>query len=76
MNTIVTQQSQPTINYNINDKHIPNIKVGTSVKHKTFGVGKVKSIDSAQNHIVISFSAGEKMFIFPDAFIKGYLELT
>lgn len=51
------------------------VEVGTAVIHKTFGVGNVTWMDKAQKHIRITFSAGEKTFIFPDAFKQGFLKL-
>src|SRR5690606_25669539 len=34
--------------------------------HKTFGEGIIKQYD--ENYLVISFSQGEKKFVYPDAF--------
>ena len=45
---------------------------GQAIKHKTFGSGIVT--DSTASSITICFSAGEKKFIYPDAF-KDYLVL-
>jgi hypothetical protein len=39
-----------------------------TVSHKLFGVGTVTGLDG--DSITVSFSAGEKKFIFPDAFIE------
>lgn len=39
---------------------------GVSVDHKTFGEGIIKQYD--ENYLVISFSQGEKKFVYPDAF--------
>ena len=73
--TLILEQSQPTTDSETENEAIHKIKIGASVTHKTFGVGKVKSIDSVQKHIVVSFSIGDKVFIFPDAINKGYLTL-
>lgn len=54
---------------------LSNLGVGSSVTHKVFGVGLVTKIDKAEKHIIVSFSAGEKMFVFPDIFRQGFLEL-
>ncbi len=39
---------------------------GASVNHKTFGEGIIKQYD--ENYLVISFSQGEKKFVYPDVF--------
>lgn len=46
--------------------------VGQTIQHKSFGKGIVT--DWAENILTISFSAGEKKFIYPDAF-SNYLTL-
>lgn len=51
------------------------VEIGTAVTHKSFGAGTVTWIDKAQKHIRVTFSAGEKTFIFPDAFKQGFLKL-
>jgi len=43
--------------------------------HKKFGEGTM-TIDKAQKHITVKFAIGEKMFMYPDAFINGYLEIV
>lgn len=50
------------------------VEVGAKVTHKTFGTGEVTWIDKAGKHIRVEFSAGEKTFIFPDAFKQGFLK--
>lgn len=51
------------------------INVGTEVTHKIFGSGAVSWMDKAKKYIRIKFAVGEKQFVFPDAFIDGYLAL-
>ena len=51
------------------------VEIGTAVTHKTFGAGAITWIDKAQKHVRVTFSAGEKTFIFPDAFKQGFLKL-
>ena len=46
---------------------------GAKVKHKVFGEGTVTKMDKAEKHIRVRFSVGEKTFIYPDAFHKGYV---
>ena len=53
---------------------IPEVKVGDSVRHKAFGIGTISFMDKAQKKIRIKFNAGEKVFLFPDAFIQGHLK--
>lgn len=47
------------------------LKVGQTITHKSFGQGKIVSIDD--KYIFVRFSAYEKKFQFPEAFINGYL---
>lgn len=54
---------------------LSGVEVGTAVTHKAFGAGAVTWIDKAKKHIRVTFSAGEKTFIFPDAFKQGFLRL-
>lgn len=50
------------------------VEVGAKVTHKAFGTGEVTWIDKAGKHIRVEFGAGEKTFIFPDAFKQGFLK--
>jgi len=50
-------------------------KEGALVIHKAFGEGTITKIDKAQKHIRVKFKVGEKTFLFPDAFIKGFLKM-
>lgn len=54
---------------------LSDVSLHTMVYHKTFGEGQVSSLDKAKKHIRVRFAAGEKLFIFPDAFINGFLTL-
>ncbi len=51
------------------------VDVGTAIMHKVFGEGTVTWIDKAQKHIRVAFRVGEKTFVFPDAFMQGFLKL-
>ena len=51
------------------------VNVGTEITHKIFGSGAVSWMDKAKKYIRIKFAVGEKQFVFPDAFIDGYLAL-
>ena len=45
------------------------------VFHKKFGKGTVVKINNNERYIYIKFALGEKKFIFPDAFMMGFLEV-
>ena len=57
------------------DKILAPVGVGSAVKHKTFGEGTVVWMDKAKKYIRVKFAAGEKQFIFPDAFVGGFLSV-
>lgn len=69
--TIVAQVEKPKEE----EVELSGVEVGTAVTHKAFGAGTVAWIDKAKRHIRVTFSAGEKTFIFPDAFKQGFLKL-
>lgn len=57
-------------------KIISGVKVNTVVYHNIFGDGTVVWIDKTKKkYIRIKFKEGEKQFVFPNAFIDGYLHL-
>ena len=45
------------------------------VLHKKFGIGSVIKINKNEKYIYVKFADGEKKFIFPDAFLRGFLEM-
>ena len=49
------------------------VKVGATVKHKIFGEGVIAKLND--KHIYVEFKAGQKNFIFPDAFKQGFLKI-
>ena len=69
--TVVAQVEKPKEE----ELDLSGVEVGAAVTHKAFGAGAVTWIDKAQKHIRVTFSAGEKTFIFPDAFKQGFLKL-
>lgn len=69
---VATAQPAPEKDW---DKLLAPVGVGTTVKHKTFGEGTVVWMDKAKKYIRVKFAAGEKQFIFPDAFIGGFLSV-
>lgn len=54
---------------------LAKVKVGITVSHKKFGDGVVVWIDSAKKYLRVKFDAGEKQFVFPDAFLMKFLEV-
>ena len=54
---------------------LKTVDVNTSVFHRKFGRGTVVKINNNEKYIFIKFALGEKKFIFPDAFLQGFLEL-
>ena len=51
------------------------LTVDNTVLHKKFGKGAVVKINKNEKFIHIKFTLGEKKFIFPDAFLMGFLEV-
>ena len=54
----------------------PDVHKGDVVVHKIFGTGTITWIDKTGKHIRVNFNAGEKTFIFPDAFKAGFLKMS
>ena len=48
------------------------VKEGAIVTHKAFGKGKVTKLEKSK--IRVKFDIGEKVFVFPDSFVKGFLK--
>lgn len=57
------------------EEDFAKVDEGKFVFHKKFGEGMVLRIDKAKKHITVKFNEGEKKFIFPDAFVNGFLQL-
>ena len=53
---------------------LESIAIDSTVIHKKFGKGTVVKINKNEKYIHIKFTLGEKKFIFPDAFLMGFLE--
>ena len=51
------------------------LAVDSTVLHKKFGNGTVVKINKNEKFIHVKFTLGEKKFIFPDAFLMGFLEI-
>ena len=54
---------------------LESIGIDSNVIHKKFGKGMVVKINKNEKFIHIKFTLGEKKFIFPDAFLMGFLEV-
>ena len=54
---------------------LETIGIDSTVMHKKFGKGTVVKINKNEKFIHIKFTLGEKKFIFPDAFLMGFLEV-
>lgn len=57
------------------EEMLAKVKVGITVTHKKFGDGIITWIDNAKKYLRVKFSVGEKNFVFPDAFIVGFLQI-
>lgn len=51
------------------------LQTGSTVIHKKFGKGEVVKFNSNEKYLYVRFIIGEKKFIFPDAFLMGFLEI-
>lgn len=54
---------------------VSKVKVGVKVSHKMFGVGTVVKKYKSNKYVIVHFKDGEKQFLLPDAFTKGFLNL-
>lgn len=64
------EENKPEINIDLSV-----VKEGAKVTHQKFGEGIIENIDKAQKYIRVQFAVGERTFIFPDAFVNGYLKI-
>ena len=56
--------------------NVPEVSVWMIAMHKKFGKGTISNIDKAGKHLRVTFAeSGEKAFIYPDAFVQGFLTL-
>ena len=56
-------------------KQLEKLAVDSTVVHKKFGKGTVVKINKNEKFIYVRFTLGEKKFIFPDAFFRGFIEV-
>lgn len=68
----IKKQEEPQIDW---ENILADVGVGTVVKHKMFGDGTVIKMYDKKKYINVKFQKGEKRFIFPDAFVNGFLTL-
>lgn len=54
---------------------LEKIAAGDIVYHKKFGKGEVVKINKNEKFIYVRFMLGEKKFMFPGAFVDGFLEV-
>lgn len=54
---------------------LDRLQTGSTVIHKKFGKGEVVKFNSNEKYLYVRFIIGEKKFIFPDAFLMGFLEI-
>ena len=55
---------------------LEDVRAGSTVKHKKFGKGEVVKINKNEKFIFVKFVIGEKKFMFPGAFVDGFLEVS
>lgn len=54
---------------------LSQVKVGITVTHEKFGNGTITWMSVDKKYMRVKFAAGEKQFVFPDAFLMEYLKL-
>ena len=54
---------------------LEKIEAGNIVYHKKFGKGEIVKINKNEKFIYVKFMLGEKKFMFPGAFLDGFLEV-
>ena len=65
----------PSLDLAALQQRLEALEMGASVLHKKFGIGTVERLNKGEKFIYVKFSEGEKKFIFPDAFVNGFLML-
>lgn len=53
---------------------ISKIVVGAKVTHAKFGDREIVNIDKKDKYLTVRFAVGEKKFVNPDGFPKGFLK--
>ncbi len=57
------------------EARLETLGVGSTVFHKKFGKGEVIKILKNEKYVYVKFVPGEKKFIYPDAFVMGFLKV-
>ena len=70
----VAPSQEPQTMHDLEAK-LETIGIDCPVIHKKFGKGTVVKVNKNEKFIHIKFTLGEKKFIFPDAFLMGFLEV-
>ncbi len=52
---------------------VNNVKVGSVLRHKAFGIGEVTAMEG--KYILVTFQGTEKRFLFPGAILQGFLSI-
>ncbi|MBO5887862.1 MAG: GIY-YIG nuclease family protein [Bacteroidaceae bacterium] len=73
--TVAESVSQEKQTENDLESKLESIGIDSTVVHKKFGKGTVVKFNKNEKFIHIKFTLGEKKFIFPDAFLMGFLEI-
>jgi hypothetical protein len=68
------KKNMPTKTTSANKIDTSGVRVGSPLRHKAFGNGVVKSLDS--QYISVAFNGDEKRFKFPSAILDGFLEIV
>lgn len=54
---------------------LDRLQTGSTVIHKKFGKGEIVKFNNNEKYLYVKFIIGEKKFVFPDAFLMGFLEI-
>ena len=68
-----TPSLQPTQTEADIKEQLETLTVDSIVHHKKFGKGTVVKLNKNEKFIYIKFALGEKKFVYPDAFLMGFL---
>ncbi len=71
-NPTIDTQPQPAQGEIDLESKLEKLYIGSTVIHKKFGTGAV--ISKGEKYIHVKFFIGEKKFVFPDAFVMGFLD--
>ena len=73
--TVVVPSPQEQLTNEELEAKLETIGIDSTVIHKKFGKGTVVKINKNEKFIHVKFTLGEKKFVFPDAFLMGFLEV-